>query len=59
MKKKTTAVRAQSRGGDGGGKEHLSEDAPDAGQRQAPVVGPDDPPQQLVAQHLQDHAHVC
>lgn len=46
----------------GGGAEikapHLSEDALDAGQRETRVVGLDDPPQQLVAQHLQDHAHV-
>lgn len=38
--------------------QHLSEDALNAGQGEACVVGFDDPPQQLVAQHLQDHAHV-
>lgn len=36
----------------------LSEDALNARQREARVVGFDDPPQQLVSQHLQYHAHI-
>lgn len=55
-------VMEGSRMVEGGGAEikapHLCEDALDAGQRETRVVGLDDPPQQLVAQHLQDHAHV-
>lgn len=47
-KKETHQVKAQ----------YLCEDALDAGQGQACVVGFNDPPQQLVAQHLQDHTHV-
>jgi len=41
-----------------GATRHLSDDGPDAGQREAVVVGLYDPLQELVAQHLQNHAHV-
>ncbi len=38
--------------------QHLSEDALNAGQGEASVIGFNDPPQQLMAQHLQNHAHI-
>lgn len=37
---------------------YLSEDALNAGKGETSVVGFDNPPQQLMAQHLQNHADV-
>lgn len=38
--------------------QHLPEDALNTRQGEAGVVGLNDPPQQLVAQHFQNHAYV-
>lgn len=37
---------------------HLFEDAFNTRQRETCVVGFDDPPEQLVAENLQNHAHI-
>lgn len=39
-------------------KSHLSDDAFDTREWKTGVVGLNDPPEELVAQHLQDHAHI-
>jgi hypothetical protein len=41
-----------------GNKWYLSYDGLDAGQRQALVVGLDDPLEQVVSEHLEHHAHI-